>query len=278
MAPHSAPCPKCGKEYAINKSLGRVRNHKPCFVAVAAPEKKKSNFKVVLAVAPPPRAPQNLTSQQSVEDYIAEIRLQRAAEQEAEYARNAEYNDRISAELRKAHALKCMEEERQKAEQAAIDEEKAAVEKAQAAAKAAAEKRKQEEEERKDQPRQYAVRMVKKALAYKSNVQISYVDGNYNFKVLHPVQTDAPTQALSRTQEPEEEPDELRDTIWPLLHRLCTERRLVNDIINKLTKQKAQTKYGSAIAKRIHQREIQKDELNRKIQYAAQRQKELLWK
>jgi len=275
MAPHAAPCPKCGKLYAINKSLGRVRNHKPCFVAVAAPEKNKANFKVVIAVAPP-HASQNLTSRQSVEDYVADIRLQRDAELEAEYARNAEYNDRISAELRKAHTLKCMEEERQKAEQAAIDEEEAAMEKAKAAAKAAAEKRKQEEEERKDQPRQYAMRMVKKALAYKSNAQISYVDGNYNFKVLHPVQTDAPTQALSRTQE--QEPDELRDTIWPLLHILCTEKRLVNDIINKLTKQKAQTKYKSAIAKRIHQRENERDELNRKIEYAAQRQKELLWK
>tara|TARA_B100000482_G_scaffold192282_1_gene179817 strand:- start:3521 stop:4336 length:816 start_codon:yes stop_codon:yes gene_type:complete len=263
----SAKCPKCGKEYAINRSLGRVRNHKPCFNSESvATQNKDAKFRVVPAL-PPANNYSTLIHRLEAERIDSERK-----QQEDEYLRNAAFNDRILNELAEAHRLKCLEEERVKVEQAAIDEANAMI-------KAEKERERQEQERRRNAPMELADHMMNTEFVNDVNIQISYVNYLGHFQVLERHRNDIKicnTKRMEKMAQPTVY-DELRDNIWPALYRLSAEQSEVIETIHKLSLCSTKTKFKSAISTRIRVRKNQLSELRRKIALLGARQKELVW-
>jgi hypothetical protein len=196
-----------------------------------------------------------------------ELELQRKeiqSAQEEEYRSNAKENDRILKELADAHRLKCLEEERLRAEQAAIDEAKAAI-------KAEKERRQKEEESRRDAPKNMAVYLTK--VFANDNVQISYINCLGEFNVLKGLIPESCTEKKISTNCVA---DKLRDEIWPSLAKLTSEKKQLHEEKDKLIVRLSKTRFPDHISKSIRKRDKRLVELQEEIKVFGRKQKQLM--
>jgi len=176
-------------------------------------------------------------------------------------------------------------EEYAAAQRKKVEEETAAAQRKQAedekiAAAANLQRLRMEEEEKRriyNLPTNQLKRIRDQHLNQGGNPQCKFycVDANNNF---YEAESNAAPLACSEPSIPNipQAPDELRDTVWPNLHKLNEELKVIQHVLQCLSKKRNTTRYLAQIDLRIQRREEDKARVLKKIAALGEKQKRLL--
>tara|TARA_B100000212_G_scaffold277896_1_gene217541 strand:- start:850 stop:1611 length:762 start_codon:yes stop_codon:yes gene_type:complete len=182
----------------------------------------------------------------------------------------------------KQEALRKQNEEyaaaqQKKAEQDAAQRKQAEYEKMVAAADALKKLRMKEEEElrRFNLPMNQLKRLRDQYVSRGGNPKcyFYYMDGSYNF---YESEANATSSSETLPFTSEQVPDELRDIVWPKLHKLTEELKVIRHVLQCLREKKKTTRYLQQIELRIQRREEDELRVLKQISILGEKQQTLL--